>query len=373
MKELVGDDPDPKGMELARECMASVPEASYRAMMLALMGFDQRSTLKDISVPTLLLSGSKDNNAPAPMMAKTATFIPSADARYTSSCKAVKKALGNYTITPDIDGTEARTFNPVAAASPLSNDFPAEPQIKVNKHFDPFGARVQRKQYDGKWQELFEPFKRDEEETVSNTTLFPEEGPARIPVPESKVYECFQVNGQYLVAQTAAGMMVVDQQAAHQRILYEKFLDQFSRHQQATQQLLFPRTLELSPADFELVISLVDDLRMLGFDISEFGKNSVIINGTPPEAGKGEARELLEGLLEQYKLNMTRLKLDKHDNMARSMAYQAAVKRGTVLGRQEMVSLVEQLLQCHIPAVTPAGNPTFITFADTDLAAWFNR
>jgi 3-oxoadipate enol-lactonase len=79
VKELVGDDPDPKGMELARECMASVPEASYRAMMLALIGFDQRSMLKDISVPTLLLSGSRDNNAPAPMMAKTATFIPSAE------------------------------------------------------------------------------------------------------------------------------------------------------------------------------------------------------------------------------------------------------------------------------------------------------
>jgi 3-oxoadipate enol-lactonase len=77
VKELIGDDPDPRGMELARECMASVPEASYRAMMLALIGFDQRSTLKDISVPTLLLSGSKDNNAPAPMMAKMATYIPS--------------------------------------------------------------------------------------------------------------------------------------------------------------------------------------------------------------------------------------------------------------------------------------------------------
>lgn len=79
VEELVGDDPDPTGMELARECMAGVPEASYRAMMLALIGFDQRSTLKDISVPTLLLSGSKDNNAPAPMMAKTATYIPSAE------------------------------------------------------------------------------------------------------------------------------------------------------------------------------------------------------------------------------------------------------------------------------------------------------
>lgn len=79
VKELVGGDPDPNGMELARECMGSVPEASYRAMMLALIGFDQRSTLGDISVPTLLLSGSKDNNAPAPMMAKTATYIPGAE------------------------------------------------------------------------------------------------------------------------------------------------------------------------------------------------------------------------------------------------------------------------------------------------------
>lgn len=78
VKELVGDDPDPNGMELARECMGSVPEASYRAMMLALIGFDQRSRLGDISIPTLLLSGSKDNNAPAPMMAKTATYIPGA-------------------------------------------------------------------------------------------------------------------------------------------------------------------------------------------------------------------------------------------------------------------------------------------------------
>jgi 3-oxoadipate enol-lactonase len=78
VKELVGDDPDANGMALARDCMASVPAATYRATMLALIGFDLRNALKDIFVPTLLLSGSKDNNAPAPMMAKMATYIPSA-------------------------------------------------------------------------------------------------------------------------------------------------------------------------------------------------------------------------------------------------------------------------------------------------------
>jgi 3-oxoadipate enol-lactonase len=79
VKELVGDNPDPAGLELARDCMAHVPEATYRATMLALMGFDLRHALRDIAVPTLALSGSKDNNAPAPMMAKMATYIPSAD------------------------------------------------------------------------------------------------------------------------------------------------------------------------------------------------------------------------------------------------------------------------------------------------------
>jgi 3-oxoadipate enol-lactonase len=78
VKELVGDNPDISGIELARECMASVPEATYRATMLAMLGFDQRNALKDIAVRTLLLSGSKDKNAPAPMMAKMATYIPSA-------------------------------------------------------------------------------------------------------------------------------------------------------------------------------------------------------------------------------------------------------------------------------------------------------
>jgi 3-oxoadipate enol-lactonase len=78
VKELAGDDPDICGMELARDCMACVPEAAYRATMLAMLGFDQRNALKDIVVPTLLLSGSKDKNAPAPMMAKMATYVPSA-------------------------------------------------------------------------------------------------------------------------------------------------------------------------------------------------------------------------------------------------------------------------------------------------------
>ena len=79
VRELVGDDPDPAGLELATSCMAEVPEASYRTSMLALLGFDRRQALKEIKVPTLVLSGSRDRNAPAPMMEKMASFIPGAE------------------------------------------------------------------------------------------------------------------------------------------------------------------------------------------------------------------------------------------------------------------------------------------------------
>ena len=78
VSELVGDDPDPAGMDLARDCMGSVPEMTYRAVVQALVGFDLRHALKAIQIPTLVLSGSKDNNAPAPMMAKMATYVPGA-------------------------------------------------------------------------------------------------------------------------------------------------------------------------------------------------------------------------------------------------------------------------------------------------------
>jgi 3-oxoadipate enol-lactonase len=79
VKEIIGDEPDPAGMELARDCMASVPEATYRATMLSMLGFDLRAALKTIAVPTLVLSGSRDKNAPAPTMAKMASYIPSAE------------------------------------------------------------------------------------------------------------------------------------------------------------------------------------------------------------------------------------------------------------------------------------------------------
>jgi len=76
VRELIGDDPDPSGMDIARACMASVPETSYRASIRALLGFDQRKALATIKIPTLVLSGAKDKNAPSPMMAKMASSIP---------------------------------------------------------------------------------------------------------------------------------------------------------------------------------------------------------------------------------------------------------------------------------------------------------
>ena len=76
VRDLIGDNPDPAGVALALDCMSSVKPETYRASMMALLGFDLRANLKNIAVPTMLLSGTRDNNSPAPMVKKTATFIP---------------------------------------------------------------------------------------------------------------------------------------------------------------------------------------------------------------------------------------------------------------------------------------------------------
>lgn len=172
--------------------------------------------------------------------------------------------------------------------------------------------------------------------------------------------EAFQVHARYIAIQVRSGLMLIDQSAAHERILYEKFLSQLHLKNGSSQHSLFPQTLELNPTDFALMMDLEDELHALGFAISVFGKNTVAINGHPAEIETGNEKNLLEGLLEQYKKNKSELSLDKHENMARAMAKRASLKLGQRLNKEEMKNLVDRLFACKTPNYSPNGQPTFI-------------
>jgi len=183
----------------------------------------------------------------------------------------------------------------------------------------------------------------------------------------------FQLHGTYILAQLRSGFMVVDQQRAHERILYERNLKLIEQGAGLSQAELFPRHIELSSADFALVQDVMPELRSMGFDLEPFGGRTMQVNGMPAEAAEEDPTRLLEGLLEQLKHERGTLRNERHAILARGMARSMAIRPGRVLDTTEMHDLIDRLFACDMPYHTPAGKPTLITYGLDDLNERFER
>ncbi len=184
--------------------------------------------------------------------------------------------------------------------------------------------------------------------------------------------EPYQIHGQYIVSHLKSGFLLIDQQAASERVLYERYLSALENQPIATQKALFPKTVELSAADAALLRDILDEVNCLGFEIAEFGGNTFAIHGSPAELRSGHAEEmLLEKVLTQYKGNLE-LQLGTRDNLARSMARNAALRRGQLLTPQEMQDLIDRLFACAVPYNSPTGRKCFIQFDLEDLQKQFS-
>ncbi|MCI5082183.1 MAG: DNA mismatch repair endonuclease MutL [Saprospiraceae bacterium] len=183
----------------------------------------------------------------------------------------------------------------------------------------------------------------------------------------------YQIHGSYIISQIKSGFLVIDQQYAHERILYEKYLNALEQQQTISQQQLFPVTIELSTMEAAMLESIRDEINLLGFDIAPFGQGTFIINGIPSGmSGKVNQAELIEQLLEQYRSNLD-LKLDLRENIARSMARSSAIKKGQYMSEEEMQSLIDQLFACEQPTKSPSGKNCVLTFDLDDLIKRFNN
>ncbi|MBN4065853.1 hypothetical protein JYT51_00805 [Candidatus Amoebophilus asiaticus] len=186
-------------------------------------------------------------------------------------------------------------------------------------------------------------------------------------------YFTYQLHNRYILTQIKSGLMIINQQAAHERILYERFLDSVANNNGSSQEELFPQTIELPANEYELVNELLPDLKALGFDITPFGKNTFVINGIPAEISDFEVKDVLDGLIEQYKQNLAFLKMDKHENLARSMAINSSIKSGKALTSEEMNSLIDELFACKMPYASPSGTATIITLKLGELESKFRK
>ena len=183
----------------------------------------------------------------------------------------------------------------------------------------------------------------------------------------------WQLHDAYVLTQIRTGLVIVDQQAAHERILYEKALESLSGGFGLSQQLLFPRTLEFDASDFVLLKELIPDLRSLGFDLEQFGGRSIMLRGVPADMVAGDERSVLDEIIEQYKHFEDVDQLSGHENLARSIARKSSVKPGKKLSHQEMRALIDQLFLCSTPYSSPDGRPTIVKLSVDELRERFNQ
>jgi len=298
----------------------------------------------------------------------------------------VRKAIGQHFLTPQVDQTteKAPSLSSTGiqvtrpAATPFSvrrADVPAG-TFKGNRPTLPSGATQRGSVGAHNWAQLYQappaPVKEDTEERASIASDATKPSLADQRTAEGALL--WQLHDRYILTQIHSGLMVIDQNAAHERILYERALESMANGFGLSQQLLFPQTFDFSPADYALVRELWADLQALGFELEEFGGRSVVARGVPVEIRPGDERTVLEDLLEQYKTyHDASGTLKVRENLARSLARKSAIPVGKRLQEKEMRSLVDQLFQCSTPATCPNGRLTLFELSRDELDKRFGR
>ena len=285
---------------------------------------------------------------------------------------AVKKALGTYNIAPSLDFDGDVNFAPLQPIRVQGgfNEFDTESRPSSggggSTAFPGFTPPASARRATSKgWEQLYEPMRQhpEQEERMSSASSgmgLLDDAFAVESIGAGASNKAIQIHQKYLLVQVKSGMMIVDQQAAQERILYEKYMASLQKKTGASQALLFPQTIDLSPADAILVKELAVEFKAMGFQFEDFGGNTIILNGIPADVHAANEKELLEELVEQYKNNSATLKLDKSENLARAMAKRLASRSLARMSDLEMNSLVDKLFACQVPNYTPGGQKTLV-------------
>ncbi|MEZ5041108.1 MAG: DNA mismatch repair endonuclease MutL [Saprospiraceae bacterium] len=303
---------------------------------------------------------------------------------------AVRHSLGQYSIMPTLDFDQETSFapnrqNPIQPQKFTIDSYTKESKATASKssgNVDFSGEEKRLQNNLENWQSLYqddEPFtpeKTTDSDSGSSFTIKSEWSKENTLDDKHKSFSRqqrppYQVHSSYIVSHIKSGFLLIDQQAAHERILYEGYLNVLEKQTASSQKQLFPKTIDLSVADATILRDIIPQINLLGYDIQEFGNNTFVINGIPAEmAGQYKEEKAIEILLEQYKSNLE-LKLDTKENLARSLARSTAIKRGQPLSIEEMQSLIDKLFACELPFINPTGRNCFITFELDDLTKRF--
>lgn len=288
---------------------------------------------------------------------------------------AVKHALAQFSVTPTLDFeldasiqqlssisqpfTEERKT--AASASPLFKGFTQKHQA----HFIEPSQKSELKH----WKDFYESPAQNTPATETQPIQPLHQTDSRLSSFED--IEVAQLLNTYIAVPSGNGFMLVHQQAAHERVLYEELIQASLGKAIPSQQSLFPSTLELTPADAVILEELMTDLQQLGYQIEPFGKNTFVIQGTPADVEAGHEKNIIDILIEQYKHFNNDVKFSKREKLIRSLAKQQAIKTGTRLTEREMRQLITDLFNSKQPNMSPDGNPTYLEFRQDQLERMF--
>ncbi|MES2372228.1 MAG: DNA mismatch repair endonuclease MutL [Bacteroidota bacterium] len=297
---------------------------------------------------------------------------------------AVKHALAQFSIAPSLDFTlNAEIQGLDAVSKPFTTD--KKDAASSSNLFKTFTQKNQAHFIEGNekselkhWKDFYTTPQSPEGEVGAQPVT---RNPQQLLTPDSRLQSLhvlpdttlLQLHNTYIIASTNSGFLLVHQQLAHERILYERYGMAAHGQQMATQQSLFPVTLELAGGDVALLTDLLPDLLAIGYQVEPFGNNSFVIQGIPADILPGNEKNAIELLIEQFKHFSSDIKFSKREKLVRCLARQQAIKAGQSLTQKEMLVLVEELFTCSSPNVTPTGSPTYLEFKEDYLDRMFGR
>ena len=292
---------------------------------------------------------------------------------------AVKHSLGQFNIAPVLDfERDANLDTPYAFNEKGTNS----PSIEIDRTFNPFkeekattqhGNMSYKKEAAGSWESLYvglESKSTKTQQDFSEVHFESEEGTASIFQNENEVKQqqsTYQLHNKYVISTIKSGLLIIDQNRAHQRVLYEDFLQHITVKEAVSQQLLFPLDLHFSSPEIEIIKQVKDDLESTGFVFSKITDEQIAITGVPISVPESEVSIILEQLISDVENEVPESNFSATDLLAKSMAKSLAIKTGQSLSLIEQEHLVNRLFGCKEPNVSPTHKPTFITIAADEL------
>ncbi len=287
---------------------------------------------------------------------------------------AAREALGKNSMIPSLDFNKEGDIDIPVLRKDTEINIPRE---RINPDYNPFEEEAGRQPYQAReqavnqsryshWESLFEDI--DKAGRKISEALEENVGPG-LDRSESNL---FQFKQKYILLAVKSGLMVVDQQRGHERILYDRFLVAASQDKPSAQQDLFPRKVELNASDHAMLIEIFDDICKLGFDIRDLGDHSIEIKGMPADLSDEDPSIWLDHFLMEFKEKGGDIRGERDRMIASALARTGSIKPGKVLMSKEMRELLDQLFACAEPGFTPDGKSIFRILRLEDIDKMFN-